>query len=103
MDIHTPGKIEVVATCDKCQKASIVLELPVIPPLPSGGECETCVEAKDCPMPDMLKKHFELVVQHRTWEYEHEDPGGWHEYAIDVPDFDGTDVEWCPMHEDKDL
>jgi len=51
-------------------------------------------------MPDMLAQHLNLVTEHQSWFYEDVDPGGWDEFSIDLPEFEGDTIEWCPMHED---
>ena len=74
------------------------ITIPTIPKLPATGECDTCQDANCCPMTEMLDEHLSCVKQYDTWHYEDVDPGSWDACSIDLPEFEGEVITWCPMH-----
>ena len=76
------------------------ITIPTIPKLPAKGLCEHCADATCCFMPDMLEEHLSCVTEHDTWNYKDVDPGSWDACSIDLPEFEGEVITWCPMHMD---
>ena len=78
-------------------QGNLLIKIPTIPTLPAKGLCESCTDAHDCPMPQMLANHIGFVHEYETWHYR-EDEGAWDEYSIDLPEFTDDVIEWCPMY-----
>lgn len=62
-----------------------------------GGICLSCADYGDCPMNNLLKSH-ERNVEFFGKNYQNIRPDLWDEEAIDEPELDNGNVEWCPMY-----
>jgi hypothetical protein len=68
--------------------------------LPGKGKCDTCQlnEGNFCELKTLLENHRKNQKTYGE-DYKHIAPDEWEENCIDEPNYNGTEITWCPLYE----